>query len=166
MSIAKLCQPIELILVDVDGVLTDGTIIFDNEGIEIKKFNIRDGLGIRLWQKAGGRFGIITGRNSHIVNLRALELGISIVRQGTDRKAQAAEEIAAELGSPPGNCATSVTTCPTCPRFVWPAWALPLPTRATKCARRPITSLRPPVAGGPFARPSKRFSRPRAAGMN
>jgi 3-deoxy-D-manno-octulosonate 8-phosphate phosphatase (KDO 8-P phosphatase) len=98
MTVAKLCQPIELILVDVDGVLTDGTIIFDNEGIEIKKFHVRDGMGIRLWQNAGGRFGVITGRNSHIVNLRALELGISIVRQGTDRKADAAREILAELG--------------------------------------------------------------------
>ena len=98
MSIAKLCQPIELILVDVDGVLTDGTIIFDNEGIEIKKFNIRDGLGIRLWQKAGGRFGIITGRNSHIVNLRAIELAFRLCVRERTEKAQAAEEIAAELG--------------------------------------------------------------------
>jgi len=98
MTVAKLCQAIELILVDVDGVLTDGSIIFDNEGIEIKQFHIRDGMGIRLWQKAGGRFGIITGRNSHIVNLRALELGITIVRQGTEVKAAAAREIMADLG--------------------------------------------------------------------
>lgn len=98
MTVAKRCQGIELLLVDVDGVLTDGRIIFDNEGIEIKQFHIRDGLGIRLWQRAGGRFGIITGRNSHIVNLRAAELGIGIVRQGTESKAQAVREILAELG--------------------------------------------------------------------
>ncbi|MGC3970028.1 MAG: HAD hydrolase family protein [Pirellulales bacterium] len=98
MSIAGLCQPIELILADVDGVLTDGSIIFTNEGIEIKRFNIQDGLGIKLWQRAGGKFGLITGRNSHIVNVRAGELGIEIVRQGAERKLPAAREIAAQLG--------------------------------------------------------------------
>ncbi|MBI2826810.1 MAG: HAD hydrolase family protein [Planctomycetia bacterium] len=98
MTVAKRCQAIELILADVDGVLTDGSIIFDNDGIETKRFHIRDGLGIRLWQKAGGRFGVITGRNSHIVNLRAAELGIDIIRQGTEMKAAAAREVLAELG--------------------------------------------------------------------
>ena len=97
MSIASLCQPIELILADVDGVLTDGSIIFTNEGIEIKRFNIQDGLGIRLWQRAGGKFGLVTGRNSHIVNVRAAELGIEIVRQGTEKKVAAVKEIMAQL---------------------------------------------------------------------
>jgi len=101
MTVAKRCQAIELIVVDVDGVLTDGSIIFDNEGIETKRFNIRDGLGIRLWQKAGGRFGIVTGRNSHIVNLRAKELGITIVRQGTESKTPAIREILAEFNLAP-----------------------------------------------------------------
>ena len=97
MTTAQLCQPIELILADVDGVLTDGSIIFTNEGIEIKRFNIRDGLGIKLWQRAGGKFGLITGRNSHIVNVRAGELGIEIVRQGTEKKVTAVKEILAQL---------------------------------------------------------------------
>jgi YrbI family 3-deoxy-D-manno-octulosonate 8-phosphate phosphatase len=97
MSLAKRCQPIELILADVDGVLTDGSIIFNNEGIETKRFHIRDGLAIKLWQNAGGRFGVVTGRNSHIVNLRAAELGIQIVRQGTEQKLAAMREIAAQL---------------------------------------------------------------------
>lgn len=98
MSVSKsLCQPIELILSDVDGVLTDGSIIFDNEGIESKVFQIRDGLGIKLWHRSGGKFGVLTGRNSHIVNLRAGELGIDIVRQGTEHKLAAVKEILAEL---------------------------------------------------------------------
>ncbi|MBL9092500.1 MAG: HAD hydrolase family protein [Planctomycetaceae bacterium] len=101
MTTAQLCQPIELILADVDGVLTDGSIIFTNEGIEIKRFNIRDGLGIKLWQRAGGKFGIVTGRNSHIVNVRAGELGIDIVRQGTEKKLPAVKEILAQLGLQP-----------------------------------------------------------------
>jgi 3-deoxy-D-manno-octulosonate 8-phosphate phosphatase (KDO 8-P phosphatase) len=98
MTIAThLCQPIELILSDVDGVLTDGTIFYNNEGIESKGFQIRDGLGIKLWNRAGGKFGVLTGRNSHIVNLRATELGIDIVRQGTEQKLAAMKEVLAEL---------------------------------------------------------------------
>ena len=66
-------QEIELILSDVDGVLTDGSLVFNNQGIETKRFHIRDGLGIRLWQRAGRRFGMVTARSSHIVQLRAAE---------------------------------------------------------------------------------------------
>lgn len=97
MTLVKRCQAIELIVSDVDGVLTDGSIEFDNEGIETKRFHIRDGMGIKLWQRAGGRFGLVTGRNSHIVNIRATELGINLVRQGTEQKAGALREIIAEL---------------------------------------------------------------------
>lgn len=98
MTVARAALPIELILADVDGVLTDGGIIFDNEGIESKRFHIRDGLGIKLWQRAGGRFGIVTGRNSHVVSLRASELGVDLVRQGTEQKLAAVREIAGNLG--------------------------------------------------------------------
>jgi 3-deoxy-D-manno-octulosonate 8-phosphate phosphatase (KDO 8-P phosphatase) len=98
MSLNDLCHPIELILCDVDGVLTDGGVIFDNQGIETKRFHIRDGLGVKLWQRTGHRFGIITGRNSHIVRLRAAELGIEIVRQGVEDKLPAVRQIAADCG--------------------------------------------------------------------
>src|SRR5512134_3938784 len=97
MKTADRCQPIELILADVDGVLTDGGLILDNQGIEAKQFHIRDGLGIKLWMRAGGRFGLVTGRSSHVVKARAVELGIPIVRQGIDDKWAAAQEIMAEL---------------------------------------------------------------------
>lgn len=86
-------KPIRLILSDVDGVLTDGSIIWDNQGIESKVFHVRDGLGIKLWQKAGFSFGLLTSRNSQIVKLRAVELGIEIVRQGFSEKLPAAREI-------------------------------------------------------------------------
>jgi 3-deoxy-D-manno-octulosonate 8-phosphate phosphatase (KDO 8-P phosphatase) len=88
---------IELILSDVDGVLTDGGLLFDNQGIEIKKFHIRDGLGIKLWQRAGHKFGILTARSSHIVKLRAAELGVTILRQGFEDKWPAALEVMKEL---------------------------------------------------------------------
>jgi len=97
MKLAERCLPIELILSDVDGVLTDGGVVFDNQGIETKRFHIRDGLGIKLWQRAGYRFGIITGRASHIVRVRAAELGIEIVRQGIDDKLQATQQVVGEL---------------------------------------------------------------------
>ncbi len=101
MTIDDLCRPIELILSDVDGVLTDGGIIYDNEGIETKKFHVRDGLGIRLWQRAGHRFGIITARNSHIVKVRSTELGIDLVRQGSSEKLTTANEVISQLGLTP-----------------------------------------------------------------
>ncbi len=61
-------KPIRLILSDVDGVLTDGSIILDNQGIESKVFHVRDGLAIKLWQKAGFSFALLTARNSQIVS--------------------------------------------------------------------------------------------------
>jgi 3-deoxy-D-manno-octulosonate 8-phosphate phosphatase (KDO 8-P phosphatase) len=93
MSVHDRCRPIELILSDVDGVLTDGGIWYDNQGVELKGFHIRDGLGIRLWQRAGFKFGLLTARTSHIVKLRASELAIDIVRQGFEDKLPAAQEI-------------------------------------------------------------------------
>ena len=91
------CQQIQCILSDVDGVLTDGGILFNNEGIETKSFHIRDGLGIKLWQRAGYQFGILTARTSHIVKVRSAELGIKIVRQGFEEKLPIAQQIMAEL---------------------------------------------------------------------
>jgi YrbI family 3-deoxy-D-manno-octulosonate 8-phosphate phosphatase len=93
MNLTDACRRVELILSDVDGVLTDGTIWYDNQGVELKGFHIRDGLGIKLWQRAGFRFGVLTARTSHIVKLRAGELGIDIVRQGFEDKLPAAQEI-------------------------------------------------------------------------
>ena len=94
-------REVELILSDVDGVFTDGGIIFDNQGIETKKFHVRDGLGIRLWQRAGYQFGILTARSSHIVKVRSAELGINVVRQGFEDKLPTAQELIRELGLEP-----------------------------------------------------------------
>jgi YrbI family 3-deoxy-D-manno-octulosonate 8-phosphate phosphatase len=101
MSIDDRCKKIELILSDVDGVLTDGGVLYDNQGIEIKKFSIRDGLGVKLWQKAGFKFGMLTARTSHIVKVRAAELNVEIVRQGFEDKLPVAKEVIAELGLSP-----------------------------------------------------------------
>ena len=97
MTLADRCRSIKLVLSDVDGVMTDGRIIFDNQGIETKAFYIRDGLGIRLWRRAGYKFGILTARSSHIVQLRAAELGVDVVRQGFEVKLPVAQEVIADL---------------------------------------------------------------------
>jgi YrbI family 3-deoxy-D-manno-octulosonate 8-phosphate phosphatase len=89
---------VQLLLLDVDGVLTDGGVTWNNDGVEQKTFNIRDGLGLRLWQRAGCRAGIVTGRSSRIVQVRAEELGIGIVRQGVEDKLEVAAAIVAECG--------------------------------------------------------------------
>lgn len=94
----SIAAPIRLILSDVDGVLTDGRIIYDNSGVETKSFHVRDGLGIKLWQRAGYHFAIITSRTSDIVRLRAAELGIATVRQGVSDKWSAAQEVFSTLG--------------------------------------------------------------------
>ena len=88
----------ELLLLDVDGVLTDGGVTLGPEGEEWKTFHIRDGLALRLWQRAGCRAGLVTGRTSHAVERRAAELGIAIVRQGVTDKAAAVAAITAECG--------------------------------------------------------------------
>jgi 3-deoxy-D-manno-octulosonate 8-phosphate phosphatase (KDO 8-P phosphatase) len=89
---------VQLLLLDCDGVLTDGGVTWSDDGVEQKTFHIRDGLGIRGWQRAGGRTGIITGRSSRIVERRAAELGIEFVRQGVDDKLAVAGAIIKECG--------------------------------------------------------------------
>lgn len=93
MKLEQRLTPIKLILCDVDGVLTDGRISFDNQGIEIKSFHVRDGMGIKLWQMAGHQFGLLTARSSHIVKVRAAELGVDLVRQGFSDKLPVAKTI-------------------------------------------------------------------------
>ena len=101
MKLDQRIQQIQLILSDVDGVLTDGSITYDNNGIETKTFNVRDGLGIKLWQRAGHRFGIITARSSHVVKLRMTELGIETIRQGSDNKLSVGLQLIEEFGLQP-----------------------------------------------------------------
>ncbi len=67
-------------------VLTDGSIIYNNQGIETKRFPCPRRRGHQVWQKSGNRFGIVTQRSSHSVRVRAGELGVDLVRQGTAEK--------------------------------------------------------------------------------
>ncbi len=87
---------IKLLLLDVDGVLTDGRIIYDNQGNELKAFDVKDGHGLKMIQRAGIKVGIITGRRSAVVSHRAQELGIEILYQGALSKLEPYLEILSE----------------------------------------------------------------------
>ena len=85
---------IELLVIDVDGTLTDGKIIYSNSGEEFKNFHVRDGFGLVYWTKQlGKKAAIITGRNSKIVENRAKELGFTHYYQGIKDKLAALDEI-------------------------------------------------------------------------
>src|SRR5579875_3796326 len=86
-DLAARCAPIELLVADVDGVLTDGVIAIDAEGDEVKRFHVRDGLGYALWHRAGKVSAILSGRRAAAVERRAAELAIPHVLQGHDAKA-------------------------------------------------------------------------------
>ena len=91
---------IRLLLMDVDGVLTDGGLILDDNGVQYKRFNVVDGFAIRLWMKMGLHVGIVTGRTSGVVSRRAAELGIpdAHVIQHSKDKVVDAKAIAAHVG--------------------------------------------------------------------
>lgn len=97
-AVRQKAKKIRLLLLDVDGVLTDGRIIIDDRGAETKQFDVRDGQGIALLMRAGIQVGFITGRSSKVVEYRARELGVRIVYQGVESKADAYQEIQRETG--------------------------------------------------------------------
>ncbi|MFQ5993960.1 MAG: KdsC family phosphatase [Acidiferrobacterales bacterium] len=84
---------VRLVLLDVDGVLTDGRLPLGNDGMELKEFHIRDGHGIKMLQETGVEVGIISGRSSSIVERRAGELGIKHVYQGCQDKLATVEDL-------------------------------------------------------------------------
>ncbi|MFA5232814.1 MAG: HAD hydrolase family protein [Sulfurimonas sp.] len=89
---------IKLIVLDVDGCLTDGKITYTSDGDEIKSFNVKDGLAISSWIKMGNHAAIITGRNSTIVQKRADELGIKHLFQGVKDKEMVLNSLIDSLG--------------------------------------------------------------------
>jgi 3-deoxy-D-manno-octulosonate 8-phosphate phosphatase (KDO 8-P phosphatase) len=100
-DLATRCAAIELLAVDVDGVLTDGAIVIDDQGVESKHFHVRDGLAYSLWHRAGKLSAILSGRKAEVVRRRAAELRITHVAQGLDEKGEAFRTLLAELGLKP-----------------------------------------------------------------
>jgi 3-deoxy-D-manno-octulosonate 8-phosphate phosphatase (KDO 8-P phosphatase) len=102
---SKKLENIHLLLLDVDGVMTDGGIIFDANGLEIKCFNVMDGHGIKMLQRHGIQVGIITGRTSAVVDIRARELGIELVYQGALKKLESYDAVKMKTGLDDGQIA-------------------------------------------------------------
>lgn len=91
-------EKIKLVVLDVDGTLTDGGIYYDSNGNEIKRFDVKDGLGIKVAMEAGLKFAILTGRQSPMVRRRAEELGIQYLIEGVQKKAPALMELSEKTG--------------------------------------------------------------------
>jgi 3-deoxy-D-manno-octulosonate 8-phosphate phosphatase (KDO 8-P phosphatase) len=92
------CQPIELLVTDVDGVMTDGKIVLDDRGVETKHFHVRDGMAFSLWHKAGKQSAILSGRTAPAVNFRAVDLKIAHVLQGHEQKEAPLRILITQLG--------------------------------------------------------------------
>ena len=104
-EVDRRARRIKLLLMDCDGVLTDGRLELLENGDEQKTFHARDGQGISLFHRAGLKTGIISGRTSSAVERRAQDLGMSYVRQHAKDKIKALDEIMAEAGVSIDECA-------------------------------------------------------------
>ncbi|TDQ46546.1 3-deoxy-manno-octulosonate-8-phosphatase KdsC [Permianibacter aggregans] len=111
-------RAIRLLICDVDGVLTDGSVILGNNGEELKAFNIKDGFGIKALQKFGVEVALITGRQSKLVETRARELGISQVFQGNTDKRGAFNQLLQQLNLTPMQVAHIGDDLPDLPLFM------------------------------------------------
>jgi 3-deoxy-D-manno-octulosonate 8-phosphate phosphatase (KDO 8-P phosphatase) len=101
LSLEQRCAAIDMLILDVDGVLTDGSIIYADNGVELKNFHVRDGAGLKLWQHVGKKAAIISGRTSNVVEVRAEEVGIEHIMQGAVEKLPAYRDLLAQTGLQP-----------------------------------------------------------------
>lgn len=99
-DILERARRIRLVIFDVDGVLTDGSLYLGDDGQEYKAFNSRDGHGMTMLQQTGVRIGVITGRSSEVVRIRMASLGVEHVYQGRREKVPAYEELKGAAGLP------------------------------------------------------------------
>jgi 3-deoxy-D-manno-octulosonate 8-phosphate phosphatase (KDO 8-P phosphatase) len=98
-------KDIQLLLLDVDGVLTDGSIIYSGEDSETKVFNVKDGFGLKLVMAAGIKVGLVTGRTSRALHRRCRDLGIRYIYDGVQQKAPLLDKIITETGVAAANTA-------------------------------------------------------------
>lgn len=105
LTLAQRCRRIELLVLDVDGVLTAGDIVHGDGGLELKSFDVRDGTGFTAWRESGKQAAIVTGRTSQAVLTRAAELGVGTVVQGVGDKRAAFRRLLKETRLPAGQAA-------------------------------------------------------------
>lgn len=96
---------IKLLIFDVDGVLTDGSILIDDHGVESKRFHVRDGFAIKAAMAVGLKVGVLTGRSTRAVTLRMLDLGVNLFIQGVQDKAIGFETLCQQAGVEPHEAA-------------------------------------------------------------
>jgi 3-deoxy-D-manno-octulosonate 8-phosphate phosphatase (KDO 8-P phosphatase) len=101
VTLAERCAGIELLVLDVDGVLTSGGIIYADNDVELKAFHVRDGSGLKIWEAAGKQSALITGRKSRVEAVRAAEVGIGHVFQGAAEKQSAYRQLLEATGRKP-----------------------------------------------------------------
>ncbi|MGZ8095655.1 MAG: 3-deoxy-manno-octulosonate-8-phosphatase KdsC [Methylosarcina sp.] len=104
-AVIEKAKKIKLLILDVDGVLTDGKLFFDNQGNEYKSFHVRDGFGLKLLRMTGVEVAVISGRKSTSVDLRMKNLDIEHVYQGHENKQAAFEEIIGKMNVTPDQVA-------------------------------------------------------------
>ena len=104
-DILEKAKNIKVVIFDVDGVLTDGSLFIGDDGQEYKAFNSRDGHGMKMLQKTGVEIAIITGRTSEVVKHRIKDLGIKIVYQGQHDKTLAFNDLLKTRQLSPAECA-------------------------------------------------------------
>ena len=105
IALSERLNHIELLLLDVDGVMTDGGIIYGADGSEIKIFNVKDGFGLNLVIKAGITVGIVTGRKSKALYHRCKDLGIQLIFDGVRNKAELLPKIVDQMSTAPDHIA-------------------------------------------------------------
>jgi len=101
MTLQERLAAVDLLLLDVDGVLTDGRVVLDDRGVETKAFDVTDGHGLKLLQRGGVEAGFVTGRRSRVVEHRARELGITELHQGVRDKLAVVRQILHRRGLSP-----------------------------------------------------------------
>ena len=104
-DVMEKARNIQIVIFDVDGVLTDGTLYLTDSGEEIKAFNSRDGHGMKMLKASGVELAIITARDSHSVKLRAENLNINLLYQGDKNKLKVFESLIIKLGIDMSSCA-------------------------------------------------------------
>lgn len=115
MNLRERLAAVRVLLLDVDGVLTDGSIVYPADGREIKCFHAKDGLGIRLLMDAGIQVGIVTGRSSEALVHRCRNLGITLIFDGVKDKGAVLEEVLARTGATPEETAFAGDDLPDIP---------------------------------------------------
>ena len=153
-------RSVRALIMDVDGVLTDGGLYYTEHGDELKRFDVRDGQGLVLLRQAGILTAIVTGKRTTLVARRADELGIAEVHQGVTDKAATVTALLARHGVPLPPPATSATTSTTSPPSPSSASQSQCPTPSRSSAAPPTTSPAPTAAAAPSAKSATSSSPP------